>query len=418
LKAASGKSARWIIGAGLLAAIAVSILLLVSALATQREAGTEIRERFANVLGLSQTEALLVDAETGQRGFVLTGTPNYLEPYQRARQQLPGKLDVLTDAGVIAPTDSLPRLAQAKMQELGETVQLASSGDKGSALAIVDSGTGKRYMDGIRAETARLIQYQQTRLNAALQRSETYTTRIYLALALLALTIMVLLWLGMRMMLRAQELEAEAVRLREVEAAERQTALVARELNHRVKNLFSVVLAIVQLSGRGASSAQEAVVRIRERIQALGRAHEVSLGENPMAGFDLEEILRVILSPYVSPSAELVLGGPAVALPSMRATPIGLIFHELATNALKYGAWSANGGKVTLHWSVAADALRLTWEEAGSEPLRSEGEPGFGTKMIGAAVAQLGGTIARERGNHGLKIVIDAPLIPVRHAAA
>jgi two-component sensor histidine kinase len=418
LQVKSGRNVRWIIGAALLAAVVVSIMLLASTLTTQRETGNEIRQRFANVLALRQAEGLLVDAETGQRGYVLTGTPAYLEPYQRARQRLPGQLDSLAAAGVVAPTDAFATLAQAKMQELGETVQLASGGDKGAALAIVDSGAGKRYMDEIRTETARLVALQQRALNAALQRTEQYTVRIYLGLALLALSVMVLLWLGLRMMLRAQELEAEAVRLREVEAAEKQTALIARELNHRVKNLFSVVLAIVQLSGRGATSAQEAVVRIRERIQALGRAHEVSLGENPMAGFKLEDILKVILSPYVSPTAELVLEGPAVELPAMRATPIGLIFHELATNALKYGAWSANGGKVTLNWSVAANSLRLSWEESGSEPLRSEGESGFGTKMIGAAVAQLGGTIARERGDHGLKIVIGAPLIPVRHAAA
>jgi len=400
--------------------IAGAALLLVSSLRMQRATDDEFRRDFQNVLDLRRTETLLIDAETGQRGFLLTSNPAFLAPYDLARSQLPAAIRQLNRDGVSVPGSKLESLSAAKLRELETTIAMARGGKRDAALALVSSGSGKRYMDEIREEFGGLLARQEQQLDAAIGRSEQYTSRTFWALALLIASSLALVWLGFSMVIKTQSLEAEAIRLREVEGAERRTALIAKELNHRVKNLFSVILAIVQLASRGATTPKETVGRIRERIQALARAHEISLGSDPMSGFDLEALLRVTLAPYASKSAGLVLQGPSVHLPVMRATPLGLIVHELATNAVKYGAWSGDNGKVTVRWSIearqfngepAAQLLRLHWDEDRGAPIGVDGVSGFGSQLIKAAVAQLDGTWSRERGANGINIVIDAPII-------
>lgn len=423
MHSALSRSIRPAIAALVVVAIAASTFLLTSALRTQHETGVEIRQRFENVLALRRTQALLVYAETAQRGYLLTSQPSFLEPYDVARAELPGEFRKLaTDIPV--PTAELQRLTRAKMNEMALTLDLARSGRRDEAQDAVASGRGKDYMDAIRAEVSRRIAEQQKLLNASIDRSEHFTNRTYWALAALVLSAVALLCAGLVMAFRTQHLEAEAMRLRDVEQAQRRTALIARELNHRVKNLFSIVLAIVHLASRGSTTPKEAVDRVRERVQALARAHEISLGSDPMEGFDLETMLRTLLAPYASGPGDLELSGPEIRLPAMRVTPIGLIVHELATNAMKYGAWSSDGGKIAVRWevgdppahngaSVASQLLRLRWDERRSEPLDgADGPSGFGSKLINAAVAQLDGTIDRERKDHGLSIVIDAPIIP------
>ena len=299
---------------------------------------------------------------------------------------------------------------------------LTRDGRKGEALELVQNGPGKALMDAIRIENGRLIAIERGRVDAEIKTSETYIARTYLALVLLVVSAAALLWLGLANVLRNQRLESEATRLREVAKAQARTALIARELNHRVKNLFSIVLAIIQLSSRGVTSPKEAIERIRDRVQALARAHEVSLGADPLDDFDFETMLKTLLAPYASGSEELELDGPSIQLPVMRVTPLGLIIHELATNSVKYGAWSSESGKVGVRWSVddakpvngapSAQMLRLCWEERSSEPLQVDGKKGFGSQLINSAVAQLNGSITRERGDYGLTIFIDAPIVP------
>ena len=414
--------ARWGLACIAALAIAAGALLLASALRTQHRTNEEIRQHFETVLDLRGAQASLVDAETGQRGFLLTSDPGYLMPYERARAELPARLNRLVQMQASTPGDRLQSLAAAKMAELAGTVRLVRSGERDAALARVATGKGKGYMDAIRTEVSWRIDRQQRQLETEIRRAESFTTRIYLALGLVLVACLVLVWFVVTMVWRTGRLEAETQRLREVEAAERRTALVARELNHRVKNLFSIVLAIVQLAGRGTATPKEAITRIRERVQALARAHEVSLGDDPMAGFDLEAMLSAILTPYALDGAALELSGPPVKLPPMRVTPLGLIVYELATNAVKYGAWTGDGGTVAVRWSVANGMvehengglrrLRLSWIESRRTPLAADAGSGFGSRMIDAAVAQLNGSLVKQREDHGLTITIEAPIIP------
>ena len=410
----------WVIGTVVLFATVTAVLLLTFAVQRQHQADGDIRQKLESVLTLRRTQALIVDAETGQRGFLLTSDPSFLEPYEQAQRALPGELRQLAASDIGQQSIPLQTLIKYKMRELDATLAMIRAGRREAALSLVEAGTGRKYMDAIRADCSQRIREERARIVASIERSEQFTSRIYAALSLLIFCAAVLLWLVTSMFLQTRQLEVETVRLREVAAAERRTALIARELNHRVKNLFSIVLAIIQLASRGTSTPKEAVGRIRERIQALARAHEVSLGSDPMGRFDLETLLRTILAPYASGNSTIEIGGPQVLLPVMRVTPIGLIVHELATNALKYGAWSVDGGRLSISWLVRDDeegadvhVLQLDWNEYCREPVGPDGTKGFGSRLIDAAIAQLDGRIVRERGEHGLNITIEAPIVPV-----
>ena len=414
------------------AAVVVAMLVIGAAINTalreQNRSAANVSAAFENALVLGQVLRLAVDAETGQRGYLLTNEPSYLEPYTRARIELPRQLAALAAVGLAPPGGALQALSRAKLAELDQTVRLAHLGQRPVAMRLVLSGSGKQQLDALRVLTAAGVQEQRRQIAAALQSSNQRSSRIYLLLSVLGVCALALVVLGMLLTLRNVGLEAEARRLHAVEAAERQTQLVVRELSHRVKNLFSVVLAIVQLGGRGAATPADAITRIQSRIQALARAHAVSLGHELLQSADLAALLRATLSPYDRGDSSLELAGPQVELPTMRVTPLGMIMHELATNAVKYGAWRSPGGKVAVRWRVDAPTkntnqafpiLHLEWEELCEFPLDDvAGQEGFGSRLFQAAVQQLDGRFSRERRPEGMRVTLDAPIVAAHPAPA
>ncbi|WP_149540955.1 HWE histidine kinase domain-containing protein [Siccirubricoccus phaeus] len=200
-------------------------------------------------------------------------------------------------------------------------------------------------------------------------------------------------------------------------AAERQ-ALLARELDHRAKNALAVVQAALRLTPK--SDAASYAKAVEGRVRALARAHDL-LAESRWLGADLRRLLEAELVPFlggpgggegVSPRVEL--RGPEVALPPAAAQPISMALHELATNAMKYGALSVPDGQVALSWQQekAAGVLRLRWAEQGGPALEGEpGRRGFGTRVVEATVVgQLGGSISREWRPEGLCCEMVIPL--------
>lgn len=143
--------------------------------------------------------------------------------------------------------------------------------------------------------------------------------------------------------------------------AEEATTLLARELRHRVRNLFGIVVALVGASARGAPTPQEVVERARGRILALSRAHDASQGEGGNDIATLAAVADAVLKPYGAESAagpegeRMVIEGPEVPLEPSHVTPLGLLLHEWATNAVKHGALGRDDGRVELRWRVEAD---------------------------------------------------------------
>ncbi|WP_354042482.1 GAF domain-containing protein [Devosia sp. UYZn731] len=202
--------------------------------------------------------------------------------------------------------------------------------------------------------------------------------------------------------------------------AEEQRELLARELNHRVKNLFTLVNALLATSVRAEISVKDYSVAVRGRLDALHRAHElVQPGLSPEASSDsaipLKTVLTDLLAPYVDEGDKFMLAGSDDLQISSRATTnIALVLHELATNAAKYGALSHPDGKLLISWSSVED-LQIEWSERGGPVPAAPTRVGFGSKLINRVVeGQLRGTINYRWEPHGLDIMIQLPLKSVQ----
>jgi PAS domain S-box-containing protein len=192
---------------------------------------------------------------------------------------------------------------------------------------------------------------------------------------------------------------------------EQRQHLLIGELNHRVKNLLAVIQSIVQQSGRQAATAEALQESLRGRLRAMAVAHEI-LATRHWGGAELEAVLRGTLAPHIEgePDRLLLDVEPAVVDPPT-AQSLSLAIHELATNAIKYGAWSVPGGKVRLEGRAqGARGLTLTWTESGGPPVEPPSRKGFGSLLLSRAFAyETGGEAVLDWRADGLRCVIRLP---------
>lgn len=163
-----------------------------------------------------------------------------------------------------------------------------------------------------------------------------------------------------------------------------------RELNHRVKNILASVLSILNLTGRSATSVEQMTHDFQGRLVALADVHSAVI----RAGGEVVElgaIVETTFAPYGGPGGRVATSGPPLTISREAGTTLALVLHELATNALKYGALSTDKGKVSFVWSIGADnqQLEFEWIETGGPRLESPSRVGYGTRYIKAAIAGL-----------------------------
>jgi PAS domain S-box-containing protein len=195
-----------------------------------------------------------------------------------------------------------------------------------------------------------------------------------------------------------------------------QQQLLLREMNHRVKNLFSLAGSIVTLSARSASTPRELAASVGDRLAALAHAHQLTL-RNPADTLDtaghtatLHTLIKVIASPYECTAGgqeqRVAISGPDISLAANSVSALALLIHEFTTNAAKYGALSTPDGRVEIRCFEDGEQFVLTWKERGGPPLDGlHGEEGFGTLLTRAtAKGQLDGLISREWAADGLMI--------------
>jgi two-component sensor histidine kinase len=399
--------------AGLAAALLALALVIGSTTLAQREARARAMNEGDMLLALNEVLTATLDGETGQRGYLLTGRPDYLTPYtdaekrcSRAMAGLRAKAATVDDPALPIELARLDAMTTTKFGEMDRSVALAQAGFKDQALALVQADFGKLEMDAIRSEIVKLRDAGVTRRRAAFDRAASLERRLLPLIGVLGLAILALVYAGIRAERRRSLTEAEAGQAAALRDANARIELLARELNHRVKNLFSVILAIVSLSGRKEASSREVVDDIRARIRALSLAHSASQGGHGDAGIALGPLIARTMEPYAEDDGGRVrVNGPEVELPQQMVTPIGMIIHELATNAVKYGALSVDSGTVEIRWEIAAPTdgaaslLVLSWTETGGPPIVPEtaaNRVGFGSQMTNIAAGQLGGTIERD----------------------
>jgi two-component system, chemotaxis family, CheB/CheR fusion protein len=183
---------------------------------------------------------------------------------------------------------------------------------------------------------------------------------------------------------------------------EQQISLLAREADHRTNNLLAVAQATVHLTQ--AESAADLKRAIEGRLRALANAHGM-LARSRWAGADLHQLVTMELSPYFrdgDPRAQI--DGPNVLLRPEMAQAVAMAVHELATNAVKYGALSAASGRVRVQWSIQDDdgKLRVSWKESGGPAVKTPSKEGFGTRAIARLLRQLDGEVKFDWREEGL----------------
>ncbi|HZH28217.1 MAG TPA: PAS domain-containing protein [Azospirillaceae bacterium] len=189
--------------------------------------------------------------------------------------------------------------------------------------------------------------------------------------------------------------------------AEERQALLAREVDHRAKNVLAVVQAVVRLTS--AENPADFVDAVEGRVAALARAHGL-LARGGWSGADLRALAEEELAPYLDTEdkSRAILHGPPVTLGPGAVQPMAMVLHELATNAAKHGALSAPGGRINVTWGrEVGGGLRLDWREVGGPPIT--GPPtrrGFGSDMLRGATAQLGGKVTVDWAPEGLRCVL------------
>lgn len=197
--------------------------------------------------------------------------------------------------------------------------------------------------------------------------------------------------------------------------AEEHRALLADELNHRVKNSMATMQSIAHQTLRNATSLEDAYATLDARLQSLSLAHDVLTRDN-WIGATLAEIAERALGAFSSGAGQrFVIEGPEVRMAPRLTLAFTMALHELATNAVKYGALSNDRGQVRLTWAIANGAhparLHLRWEETGGPTVTAPPRRGFGSRLIERALAaELDGTAEIAYRPSGVLFTLDAPL--------
>ncbi|WP_201415016.1 HWE histidine kinase domain-containing protein [Mesorhizobium sp. J8] len=200
-------------------------------------------------------------------------------------------------------------------------------------------------------------------------------------------------------------------------ASEQHIRLLMREVNHRVKNQYAIILSMIRETAKRAKDARLFEHQIRERIMALSRSHDL-LVVNDWHGAGMSDLVREHLKPFAH-DERVELSGPELTLRLNAVQNIGMALHELGTNSTKYGALSGDSGAVRVSWRMPTNAedrsqFELVWEERtaqAAEPVEDEPHLGFGSVVLQRVVpTSLSGSASLERQPGFLRWTLTAPL--------
>jgi two-component sensor histidine kinase len=184
--------------------------------------------------------------------------------------------------------------------------------------------------------------------------------------------------------------------------------LLLHELNHRVKNIFATIQAIAAetlLAARDLASAREALDR---RIHSMAHAHDLLISRS-WTGADLADLITRALDPF-NP-AQVTMSGSSTEVPPQHALTLSVALHELATNAIKYGALSCPEGRVNVRWRVEDRMLHLDWEESRGPSVVPPTRKGFGSHLLEGIIGhELGGDTKLNYDVSGVRCSITVPL--------
>ena len=370
-----------------------------------------------------------VNADNGLRGYLITLDPRYLAPYRAANLRYRADMDRLKalyagdsefhDPAEQALLADIEHTLEMKFADLHDTLVQLDRYDVLAAQHRMLTFEGEATMERLNTEIGQLRALEQQRIDASnsrLLRAEAWLAPELIALlALVAMSSGVSMWL-LRRTVVAEGLAANATVLAQ---ARDRADLLAQEMNHRIKNLLAMVLALIKMSSRDTPEAAPVIEKISERVRALLKSHEATQGDGGDGTASLGKLIETVIAPYRGAETACTLTGPEVALQSQQAVSLGLMLHEMATNAVKYGAWSRSGGAIAIDWHCDGESprgLQLVWREHAPGLVQAdvdpapEPKPGFGSMLLEGSARQLGGTCESIRHADGMEITIRVAL--------
>lgn len=427
----------------------------------RNEAATaELARSKGHTSDLIRLQTALLNAETGQRGFLLTGEDQYLEPFETGTKEL----EVALNAALAEKhySDVFPRenaaqiksIVDEKVAELRETIRLYRTGDVEAAIAIVKTDQGKRLMDRLRLLLDAELSSERSReliASKGVDRANWIILGAGIFLSTLIGGMLAYIALTVDRVRRTEFAEAAA---ETAEADEEYVRNIAHELNHRLKNMFSVTSGMLRQTARGESDdvkkyADEAV----KRLHSMGVAYFMTdeLGQPRDMAFS--ELIGSVVQTQILPHHKFDVSGTDFVLAEDKVTPFAMILHELTTNALKFGAWkdyessaalieavnegnlsagiagsstiiefpasadtppelprTPNPGHVSLTFTLTADGtFELTWaEQVHSGPVSPPVRSGYGSKLVKICAKQVGAEIRHDWNDRGLSFSLKA----------
>jgi two-component sensor histidine kinase len=197
---------------------------------------------------------------------------------------------------------------------------------------------------------------------------------------------------------------------------EQQRDLLVRELDHRVKNILAMVQAVARQTFRAKELTPEAVHTFDQRLSAMSGAHKLLMKDEWQAA-RMDDLIASAIAPFERPDAPaFTVSGPEIIIPAKAALALGMAFHEMCTNAAKYGALSTQDGTVSITWCVVpqpdeSDLFEFCWTEQGGPPVKAPQHTGFGSRMIERALSsELGALVNVEYRLYGVIYTVTGPL--------
>lgn len=212
----------------------------------------------------------------------------------------------------------------------------------------------------------------------------------------------------------SRDVTAKTLLEKNLEDAISREKLLSQEMQHRIKNLFAIVSGLILISEKEAAedNAPEAATKIlREKVRALSRASDAVFSGSEVQGgtsrLDLGSLVNSVLQPYGDRCQTI---GSRISVSRSNMTTLALFLHELATNSMKYGALSVDGGSVTVRWTADDSQLDLTWTESGGPPVSTVPDKrGFGSEMVDRIVHSAGGGVSKMWQREGLVAELRLP---------
>lgn len=192
--------------------------------------------------------------------------------------------------------------------------------------------------------------------------------------------------------------------------SENEIRFLMRELAHRAKNQLSVITAMAKQTAQSSGTIESFLVDFQRRVLGLAKSTDLLLSHGSL-GVVLGELVDAHLAPFrPEDSTRLKTHGPQVRLSAEAAQSLGMAFHEMATNASKYGAFKGEGGSLTVSWLWKDDVLLLTWRESGVELAPPNERTGFGTTVIEKLMAAtLGADVSKTMHDDGIEWAFSLP---------